>query len=84
MHDAYELSKFFADSDLSDKTEVLLELCQREPDLLLDVIREIAGDPWKRQCRDLLADGQKLGAIKLCRQITGWALKEAKDAVEAL
>jgi ribosomal protein L7/L12 len=32
----------------------------------------------------LVADGQKIEAIKLYRDITGAGLKEAKDAVEAL
>lgn len=32
----------------------------------------------------LLADGQKIAAIKLYRERTGAGLKEAKDAVEAI
>jgi large subunit ribosomal protein L7/L12 len=34
--------------------------------------------------RALLADGQKIQAIKLVREITDLGLKEAKDYVEAL
>lgn len=33
---------------------------------------------------DALRDGRKIDAIKLYRQISGWGLKESKDAVEAL
>ncbi|MBO9575853.1 MAG: ribosomal protein L7/L12 [Sphingobium sp.] len=36
------------------------------------------------QVRALLADGNKIDAIKLVRETTGLGLKEAKDFVEAL
>lgn len=33
---------------------------------------------------ELVARGNKIGAIKLVRERTGWGLKEAKDYVDAL
>ena len=36
------------------------------------------------EIRQLLSEGQKLGAIKRYRELTGLGLREAKDAVEAL
>lgn len=88
MHDAYELSKFFSEADLADKTEVLLEVCNREPDLLLDIIRNITNEPWMKECKAFMGDGtdiaSKIIAIKHCRAATGMGLKEAKEAVEAL
>lgn len=85
MHDAYELSKFFSKADLADKTEVLLEICNREPDLLLSVIRDgQEADNMDNQLRALMAAGEKIPAIKLHRRMTGVGLKESKDYVEAL
>lgn len=85
MHDAYELSRFFSDADLADKTEVLLELCNREPDLLLSIIRD-TGEAGKLdlKLRTLMSIGKKIDAIKLHRQETGACLKDSKDYVEAL
>ncbi len=42
------------------------------------------GGVWQQEVRGLLAQGQKLQAIKLVRQQTGSGLKDAKDFVEAM
>src|SRR3954468_3802515 len=42
------------------------------------------GDDLEAQVRSLLAQGEKIGAIKLYRDATGAGLAAAKDAVEAL
>jgi hypothetical protein len=39
---------------------------------------------WQHEVRGLLAQGQKISAIKLVRQQTGCGLKDAKDFVEAI
>jgi ribosomal protein L7/L12 len=41
-------------------------------------------DDLRLQLLSLLEQGQKIEAVKLCRERTGLGLKEAKDAVEAL
>lgn len=91
MHDAHTLSVFFSDSSLAEKTSVLLEVCSRNPELLLEILRDMTKPEWERECRALIQydiNGKivsgKIDAIKLCRKLTGWGLKEAKDAVEAL
>ena len=38
----------------------------------------------ERQIRELLAQSQKIAAVKFYRELTGVGLKEAKDAVEAI
>jgi ribosomal protein L7/L12 len=38
----------------------------------------------EQEARMLLAQGQKIEAIKRVRELTGWGLKEAKDYVERL
>jgi hypothetical protein len=42
------------------------------------------GGMWLHEVRGLLAQGQKISAIKLARQQTGCGLKDAKDFVEAI
>jgi len=84
MHDAYELSKFFAEATESEKTDALLSVCDRDPHLLLEIVRNISGTHWKNEARRLLNENSKIDAIKYCRQVTGWGLREAKEAVEAL
>lgn len=42
------------------------------------------GHGWQKECAALVASGQKLRAIKRCREITGMGLAEAKFAVEEL
>lgn len=44
---------------------------------------ETSGD-WQRDVRTLLAQGQKIEAIKLVRGQTNCGLKDAKEFVEAL
>lgn len=39
---------------------------------------------WQNKCRELMRSGDKLQAIKTCREATGLGLGEAKEAVEAL
>ena len=91
MHDAHTLSVFFSDASLAEKTSILLEVCARDPELLLEILRDMSKPLWEHECRAMLMFDSngiivsgKIDAIKRCRQITGWHLKEAKDAVEAL
>jgi large subunit ribosomal protein L7/L12 len=42
------------------------------------------GDDLESRVFSLMAQGQKIGAIKLYRETTGLGLKEAKEAVEAI
>lgn len=39
---------------------------------------------WQAEVKDLLLQGKKLHAIKVCRERTGCGLKEAAEQVEAL
>jgi len=88
MNTIYELSRFFSNATAEQKTEVLLEICKREPQFLIGVINGVAGEaidaPWKSTAKDLLRANKKINAIKECRAATGWSLKDAKDAVEKL
>jgi hypothetical protein len=44
----------------------------------------ISDSMWQQEVRGLLAQQQKIEAIKLVRQQTGCGLKDAKDYVEAM
>ena len=62
-----------------------VRLCSSCGAVLLESVGSVQGlDDWKEQVSALLANGQKISAIKLYRERTGVGLKEAKDAVEAI
>lgn len=84
MRIAFELSRFFGTASEFDKTAVLIEICGRDPDFLLDCVHVATTPSWKKEAEELLRAGRKINAIKLWREKTGTSLKEAKDAVEAL
>lgn len=84
-HDAYELSQFFSGADLELKEKVLLELCRRNPDLMLDIIRTADCTVDVEELKYMVRDGRKIQAIKWYREMTpGIGLREAKDFIEAL
>ena len=84
MNTSYELSRFFATASFEDKTAVLLHICEGDPTFLLSAIQAATKPTWEDEVIALLKDGKKINAIKVCRARTGWALKDAKDAVEAI
>jgi ribosomal protein L7/L12 len=47
-------------------------------------VAPVAAGSMDDEARTLLAKGQKIVAIKLVRERTGWGLKEAKDYVDEL
>ncbi len=65
---------------------------RREQDSLLDVSaaaprdapRAVPPQELEAEVRVMLANGEKIEAIKLVREVTGLGLKEAKDYVEGL
>jgi len=64
-----------------DYRTMLIEIAKRHPKVVCEVG---VFERWERECLPLIHNEQKIGAIKLCRELTGVPLKEAKDAVEAL
>lgn len=63
---------------IESKLDQLLALSQQKP-----TQASTAPDPYA-EVRASLAQGMKIQAIKLYREITGVGLKEAKEAVEAM
>jgi hypothetical protein len=84
-HDAYELAEFFSGADYELKEKVLLELCKRDPDFMLDILRTIDHNVDLDELRSFVRNGRKIEAIKRYREMApGTGLREAKDFVEAL
>jgi len=40
--------------------------------------------PWYNEVRSILLSGFKINAIKRCRELTGWGLKECKEYVDRM
>jgi len=84
-HDAYELCRFFSRADYELKEKVLLELCNRDPDLMLDIIRTVDWNVDIEELKTLVRSGNFIPAIKRYREMApGTDLKTAKEFVEAL
>ncbi len=67
-----------------DWKKIVIEIARKHPKA---VVRAAAApdESWEPQARCLyLIDNNKIAAIKHCRAMTGMALIEAKEAVEAL
>ncbi len=80
----YQLSEFFATADEAQKTAVLLEMCDRDVELLMDCITTAYETPLIKDVKDLLRSKKKIDAIRVYRGATGASLKDSKDAVEAI
>ena len=62
---------------------IVVAFAKRHPKAFLNAAGGNTSD-WKVEARSLYIAGQKVPAIKYCREMTGFGLKEAKEAVEAL
>ncbi|HWT01147.1 MAG TPA: ribosomal protein L7/L12 [Pyrinomonadaceae bacterium] len=65
----------------TDFRKLVLEIAKSHPKIIVDAVLKHG---WQAEARLLIQAGQKIDAIRLCRNLTGLSLKEAKDAVEAL
>lgn len=69
--------------DDNDWKKLCAEMAKRQPTLFVRVATE-SSDSWTVHAKLLVESGNKIGAIKYCRNETGLGLREAKEAVEAL
>lgn len=84
-HDAFELAEFFSGAGYDLKEKVLLELCRRDPDFMLDILRTVDHNIDLDELKSLMRANKKIIAIKRYRQMApGVGLREAKDFVEAI
>ena len=62
---------------------IMIEAAKIAPSVIVKAYRKVSGeDSWVPGAKELIIAGQKIQAIKYCREKTGMGLKEAKEAVE--
>ena len=90
MQEAYGRVIDLVANDAIDFRAIGLSLAKARPDVFL-ALHDLAANPvmdqrvaMDNEIRKLYAIGQKVAAIKFCREQTGWGLKEAKDYCDAL
>jgi len=63
----------------TDFRALLIEVAKKHPKA---VVTAKTGTGWEEEVRFLVESGQKINAIKVCRNATGMGLREAKEEVE--
>ena len=61
---------------------VVDHLIQTNPELILESIEATHDDNWEAQVRRFALDNNKVPVIKLCRELSGMGLRDAKEWVE--
>jgi len=64
-----------------DFRAMVIEIAKRHPKAVCEVA---VFETWEKECLPLIHAEKKIHAVKVCRDLTGMSLKDAKDAVEAL
>jgi len=69
-----------------DMYNILTEIVKSNPSVLVKAHRRLAivTSSWKQEVIDMCRSGNKIAAIKRCREKTGLGLRDAKDTVERL
>jgi hypothetical protein len=75
----------YFDDDIS-YSDIVCKIAASHPKVVMDAVKELNLFWWKGEIlkyRESEAPGGKVAAVKLWREKTGLALKEAKEAVES-
>lgn len=64
--------------------DILIEIAKSNPSAIIKGYNSLNHPNWQDEVLPILRSGQKINAIKRCRELTGMGLKEAKQAVEEL
>jgi ribosomal protein L7/L12 len=90
MQEAYGRVIDLIANDAIDFRAIGLSLAKARPDVFL-ALHDLNANPvvdqrveMDNEIRKLYSMSQKVAAIKLCREKTGWGLKEAKDYCDAI
>lgn len=85
MREAYCRVIDLIDTGTINHREVSLALAKMRPDVFLAIHDAVNGAvQMDRTILNFWKNGQKIEAIKFCRGVTGWNLKEAKNYCDAL
>ena len=63
-----------------DWFQMLMKIAATNPKALVDSLKP----SWEKEAKELIDCGEKVAAIKLCRNATGLSLKEAKEKLDSL
>lgn len=61
---------------------LVIEIAKINPEIVVNTFNDTQPGSWENALRNDPTMG-KVAAIKLCRALTGWGLKDAKHAVES-
>lgn len=70
-----------------DFKSMCIELAKQNPELFCTLAAGAApskDNAWHREAVQFMRNGNMVSAIKLCREKTGFGLKEAKDIIDAV
>lgn len=70
-----------------DFKAMCIELAKQNPELFCTLAAGAAPSKdhkWHKEAINFMRDNNLVGAIKLCREKTGFGLKEAKDIIDAV
>jgi ribosomal protein L7/L12 len=65
------------------RDQLIIQIAKDRPSAIVKAFKAIHVAPWVNNVKPLLPEN-KIQAIKLCKELTGMGLKEAKAAVEAI
>ena len=67
-----------------DYKNIAIKLAKTNPELFCQLCQSKNSNDWHYKVLTLIQAGQKIEAIKLCREKTNYGLKEAKDIIDAV
>lgn len=63
--------------------DLIIQIAKDRPSAVVNAFNVLVPTEWIDEVKKLLPEN-KIQAIKLCRELTGWGLKESKKAVEGI
>ena len=77
-----KIIEIFATKEI-DYKGICVRLAQNDPDLFLEYADPLATlEEWQQEALEDMKAGRRIQAIRICRNETGWGLKESKEAVD--
>ena len=70
--------------DTVDAKALLVEIAKHNPAAVVAAHNRLSVSLWRGESERLLRDGQRIDAIRLCREYTGWGLREAVNACDKI
>jgi len=67
-----------------DYKAICIELAKQNPELFCNLAAPSRSNSWQKEVVDLVRSNQTVSATMLCREKTGFGLKEAKDIIDAV